>query len=124
MMEKLTVCRDEEPDLIFEGVEIATASSLSHSGPNNTRWTELTLYRTASNRYVVERIGRTRWEKETDSYEALVTQEEKHFPGIDGEAGAGSLDSSAQDEIKKFLGYGWLAKELYDTAVIEARETV
>jgi EXLDI family protein len=121
-METITVRRDEEPDLVFEGVKIASVTSLSHT--NDIRWTELTLYRTATNRYVVERLGCTNWQGEMTRWEAFVTREETHFPDIEGEAGAGSLDESARDEIKKFLGYGWLAKELYDAADIEARETV
>ena len=111
-----TVYRDEEPDLTFEGEVIAEATS--HTQHNNLRWTELTLYRTTTNRYVVERIGRTRWEKETDSYEAFVTREETHSPSIHRRR------SPARDEIKKFLGYGWLAKELYDAAEIEASDSV
>ena len=58
-MESYVVRRDGEKDLRFTGELLADASSHEHSGSNSNRWTEMTVYKTESGKYVVEIIGRT-----------------------------------------------------------------
>lgn len=99
-----SVARDGEPDLAFVGWELAHASSQRINGPSSTRWTELALYLTQSGRLVVESMGRTLWEGEVDRYEAHI---------CDG-----------AEEVVEALGHGWLAKELYSKAGIDAAERV
>jgi hypothetical protein len=48
--------RDNQRTLTFTGVSLARSSSQSGS---DLRWTELSLFRTTSGRYVVEKIGRS-----------------------------------------------------------------
>lgn len=50
------VPRSDNVDLIFDGEILADVSS---QRPGNDHWTEIRIYRTGSDRYVTERIGRT-----------------------------------------------------------------
>lgn len=98
-MEIIELERDTGPDVRFQGERIAAATSLEHDGPRNIRWTELTLYRTRGGKLVCAEVGHTRWQGER-------TRRAVHV--ADGEA-----------ELVDALGYGWLAKELYDDAGIQ-----
>ncbi|UYV20949.1 hypothetical protein K1Y77_17165 (plasmid) [Halomonas qaidamensis] len=98
-METITVERDNDADLRFKGEQVATASSHHFEGPRNIRWTELTLYRTKGGKLVCEEIGRTRWQGERTRHSAVVADTEA--------------------ELVKALGYGWLAKDLYEAAGID-----
>lgn len=71
-MPKHTVERDGERDLRFEGKLLAGASDREHSGPRNTRWTEIKIYKTAGGQYVVAIVGRTLWQDEFDTHDAIV----------------------------------------------------
>lgn len=53
---KFQVPRSDNVDLIFEGELLA---DLSSRRGDQQRWTEIRIYRTESDRYVTERIGRT-----------------------------------------------------------------
>lgn len=103
-METIIVERDNDADLRFQGEKIASASSHHYEGPRNIRWTELTLYRTQGGKLVCEEVGQTRWDGERTRYSAIV--------------------ANAESELVKALGYGWLAKELYDSAGIEYVEDI
>ena len=103
-MEKFTVQRDNEPNIIFCGELIASASTSDNNACGNYsgdvgRWTVLKLYRTASGKYICSRIGRTRWQGEHDRYSGAVCENVQ--------------------EVIDFFGHRWLAKELYDEAGIE-----
>lgn len=102
-MDKITVYRDEGPDIRFAGVLMAEVSS---KAPNREqpRWTELRLYQTEGGQYVAHEIGRTtkRDEKTLQRAEVMATL----------------------DEVRAFFKYGWLAKELYRKAGIDAAEDV
>lgn len=99
-METFTLKRDNEPDIRFTGEEVATADSYDPvGGPRNTRWTELTLYRTTGGKWVCHEVGITRWEGERTRYKAHICETDQ--------------------ELCEALGYGWLAKELYDEAGID-----
>lgn len=71
-MTTITLFRDDEKHLRFVGEVIAEASSRSHEGPTQSRWTELALYRTAGGKLVVARIRRTCWQGEEDQCAAEV----------------------------------------------------
>lgn len=105
-MEEYIVRRDNDSNLRFFGEYLGGAASStndamgsSYSG-NPGRYTELELYRTKGGKYICVRIGRTRYEKERDRFEAVVAE-------------------SISDVIE-FFGYGWLSKELYSDAEIDA----
>lgn len=104
-MDTITLTRDDARDVRFSGEEIASVSSRDPvSGPRNTRWTELTLYRTASGRLVCSEVGRTQWQGEHDRHRVYIADDGADLVGE--------------------LGTGWLAKELYDEAGIECIEDV
>ncbi len=71
---QFTVTRDGKKDLSFTGVHIAVASDHEHQGPQNTRWSEIDIYRTDSGKYVVAQVYRTRWQGEEDSHRADVCE--------------------------------------------------
>lgn len=102
---KITVERDNEPSIVFNGELVASARSSDNNPASSSysgsvgRWTELSLYRTASGKYVCSRIGRTRWVEEHDRYSGAVCE--------------------TVQEVIDFFGHRWLAKELYDKAGIE-----
>lgn len=105
-MEKITVERDDDRNITFTGELIASASSSddramgsSYSGSTG-RWQVLKLYKSKSGKFIAQRINRTRWQGERDTYEAAVC--------------------SSNEEIIEFFGSGWLAKELFDEAGIDA----
>lgn len=105
----ITLKRDNALDFRFNGRLIAEASSSANNASSSYsgacgRWTTLSLYETDGGRYVCQSIGHTIWEGEHDRYSAAV------------------CDSEA--EVIQFFGTGWLAKELYAKAGIEAVETV
>lgn len=54
--EQHVIERDSDMPLRFSGKAVATASSYE---PGKSRWTELTLYRTTSGRYVLHEEGLT-----------------------------------------------------------------
>lgn len=58
--------------LAFQGEQLAEASTWAQSGPGNTRWHELRIYRSDSGRYVLEIAFRTLWENEIDRSDAYV----------------------------------------------------
>ena len=51
--QKFTIRRDGKKDFVFSGVHTAEASDHEHQGPQNSRWSEIDLYRTDSGVYVV-----------------------------------------------------------------------
>jgi len=101
--------RDNERDLQFTGVLIASASSSannassSYSGSTG-RWTELFLYKTKGGKFVCKSVGRTQWEGEHDRHKAEVCAD--------------------VECVCDFFGSSWLAKELYENAGIDCVESV
>ena len=105
-----TLRRDGARDLRFTGELIASASSWHHQGPRNTRWTELRLYLLDDGRHVLETVGRTLWEGETDRYRADVA-------GADPEA----VIETVEHEDGRL---GRLGRDLLLEAGIEPVETI
>lgn len=68
-MEKIRVHRDGQRDLVFQGAKIAGTSNMHR---DDTRWTELVMWKTAGGKYVIQRQYITRWQGERDTVEAHV----------------------------------------------------
>lgn len=101
--------RDNEPNLRFTGERIAFASSSENNAHSNYsgksgRWTELALYKTGGGKYICEQIGHTIYQGENTRYSGSVCETEA--------------------EVIEFFGHGWLAKDLYEDAEIDAAQDV
>lgn len=95
----MTLGVDGAADISFTGEKIASVSSYC-SSTNDNRWTELYLFKTAGGKFVCHQVGETRWYGERAKYKARVCE--------------------TIEEVVNFFGYGWLAKELYAEAKIDA----
>lgn len=109
-MESYNLRNDEGRDIKFIGHIIADVSSHTTNGPSQNRWTEITIYRTKGGKIIVQIVGRTQWQGESDRHEVSVCETEA--------------------EVIKALEYpddggilGWLAKDALDEAGID-HETV
>lgn len=102
-MDKIKIARDNEPDLVFDGEQIASVTSKGRSRDTG-RWTKLELYKTESGKFICVEIGCTQWEGERTRNRAVVVE--------------------LEHDIQDFFGFGWLAKELYADAGIEAVEII
>lgn len=103
-MDTITLTRDDDRDVRFSGDEIASVSSWEHSGPRNQRWTNLSLYRTASGKLVCDEVGKSLWRGEHD-------RNQVHIADTEG-------------QLIESVGTGWLAKDLYDEAGIDHAEEI
>lgn len=104
-MENITIYRSNARNIRFIGEKIASVSS----SPNNScqdysgdtgYWTSLRLYQTARGVMVCEKIEHTQWIGEKDYH-------------------SGSICKNIE-EVIVFFGHGWLAKDLYELAGIDA----
>lgn len=95
--------RDGEPDLAFEGFLLASVSSKGRSRDTG-RWTQLSLYKTRSGKFVCQEVGLSQWEGERTRNRVVVVE--------------------LEHDIQEFFGFGWLAKELYAKVEIDAVEVV
>lgn len=68
-MTEYRVHRAGDVDLVFEGALLADVTSQEHS---STRWSEVRIYRTDSNKYVTETVGRSNLPHEVDFYTVRV----------------------------------------------------
>ena len=101
----IIVERDDNTDLRFLGAEIAHVTSEKPDGPSSKRWTELTLYKTDSGKYVVHKVGVSLLDGENDKHSGFV------------------CDTTA--DVVAELGFeGWLSKNLYDAAGIDVIEDI
>lgn len=103
-MEVITLERDDARDIRFTGKLVAQTSSREHSGPRSNRWTVLRLYKTKGGKWVAHQIGRTQWQGEQDRYSVVM--------------------ADTDEELVERLGSGWLAKDLYWLAGIDAAEDI
>jgi len=71
-MEEIVVKRDGERDLAFVGRLIASESTRTNNGPNNSRWNDYSVYRTKSGKYVFADEFTTLWQGEDDQANAGV----------------------------------------------------
>ncbi|MDH5188493.1 MAG: hypothetical protein OEW37_05995 [Rhodospirillaceae bacterium] len=108
-METYTVEIDNQPNVKFTGKKIGGASTSNNQASSYYsgtvgRWTVLRLYQTAKGKYICEQINYTQHQGEHNRFSGAVCE--------------------TLDEVFKFFGYRWLAKELYDDAGIECTVTV
>lgn len=103
-MQEFRLERDGERTLTFVGELLAEVSSRTYHGETQNRWTDIRLYRTKAGTLVVQQVGSTTWQGEHDRYSATVCADEA--------------------EVIAHLGYGWLAKQLYDKTGISYDEWV
>jgi len=71
-MTEQRISRDGHPPLAFDGEPIGSASS---SEPGKSRWFDVTIYRTASSRWVVHTVGVSTVPGEDDRHHAVVCEE-------------------------------------------------
>lgn len=95
-MQTFIINQDDKPNIKFKGKLLGNASS---NDKNNNRWTELVLYKTESEKYVCQEIGRTKMTGEVDRFNAFICKN--------------------LEEVREFFGHGWLAKRLYEITEIE-----
>lgn len=93
-MQEYTVTREEQKDLRFLGEILAESSNKWVAGKDKTRWHELTLYRTASGKYVLQDDYWTLWQGEENSrtVEVFNTAEELLEFMIDEEGSLSDLE--------------------------------
>ena len=105
-MEEFEVIRDKEQNLKFKGELIASRGSSDNNAAGSNysgstgRCTELRLYKTAGGKFICSSIDLTRWQGERDRFSGCVCE--------------------TTDEVIAFFGHGWLAKDLYELANIDA----
>jgi hypothetical protein len=71
-MQEYTVTRDGQKDLRFSGELLAEVNNKWVAGKDNSRWHELSLYKTAGGKYVLHEVFRTQWQGEIDRHGAAV----------------------------------------------------
>lgn len=98
-MRTIELQRDRDRNVRFTGEKSAQVSSYQPTGSRQSRWVELTLYRTNKSQFVCQQIGVSLWKDEYDRYTVFVADDAK----------------SLVDQV----GTGWLAKKLYDEAGID-----
>ena len=97
--ESITILRDNDKDIRFDGVLLAEVSSKDFN-PGIKRYTVLALYRTRAGAHICEQVG---------------------CSDIDGEVERCSAHiADTIDDVLAYFGNGWLAKELYAVAGISA----
>jgi len=120
-MDQVTLTRDGKRDLRFVGDMLAEAGGKWRNGREQTRWTELTLYRTAAGKLVLHRQYRTLWQGEENGSSAevyadaksLVEALRKDMADLDDELGGG-----------RGCEFGSLDKELLEDAARRGNEQI
>lgn len=100
-MKEFIIENDNQPDIKFIGALLGSVSSAEGERERGEgRWTVLNLYKTKGGKYVCQTVGHTQWEGEKTRHKAEVCE--------------------TAEDVQKFFGYRWLAKELYLAAGIDA----
>jgi hypothetical protein len=100
---------DNGRDVKFAGWMLTEVSSHSNQGPSQNRWTEISIYRTRGGKYIVQIVGLTCYQGESNRYEVTVcATEDEVVKALEG--GEGQL--------------GWLAKDALDEAGIDHEQVV
>ena len=104
------VIRDGEPDLKFRGTLLASAAPAFRG---QDRWREYRVYRTAADKYVFSKIGRSILESEVDKFEA------RYWP----DSGWG-FATEWKDAVTDFFRFDPVAKELYRKLGIDSEQRI
>lgn len=70
-MQDYIVSRDGLPPIKFTGELIGEANNNFQNGNTANRWTRVEIYRTKGGKYVAQVARMTRWQGESDRYEAM-----------------------------------------------------
>lgn len=109
MMQTYEIERDDLPSLTFTGFEVANVVSSPdnaaeyYSGATG-RYERYALYQTEDKKYIAYHGEYSQWQGEKDKHSAKVCD--------------------TLEEVKKFFGYSWLAKELYISGCIDYSEEI
>ena len=105
MSRAISLKQDTGPDISFYGEKIAEVDSRDYKrGPQQTRWTEMVMYKTGSGKLVVSIAGRSRMPGEVDRLKVKVCE-------------------NIQEVFDK-VGFSHLAKSLYEEAGFKAEVQV
>jgi hypothetical protein len=96
-LKEFEVERDNEPNIVFRGELVASASSLTS---DSIRWTVLNLWRTVGGKFICQKIGHSRYQGEVSRYKGAIC--------------------SDHQAVIAFFGYSEIAKELFAKAGIES----
>lgn len=102
MTDTITLKNSDGLDVEFIGTKLGVVHSRVKD--EQRRWTELALYRAASDRYICHQIGRTIAPNEIDIFKVHTAAEVA--------------------DVVAFFGTGWLSKKLYEQCNIQAREFI
>ena len=102
--ERFVIARDEGYDLDMIAQKTHTVSSRQREDGKAGRWSEIHVYETLHGQRVVVQIGRSTVRNEKDRTDARVIKTE--------------------DQLKEFLGMGWLAKKLYAQLGVETAQKI
>lgn len=69
---QIVLVRNGDRNLRFQGKEIASASTWKHYGPDQNRFTNLTVYQTKGGKYVLRNEYVTRWQGENGTSQADI----------------------------------------------------
>lgn len=119
-MATLTLRRAGKRPLSFGGERIACGDTHAESGPSNTRWWTVAVYRTDAGRYVLATEWHTRWQGEKpsaaagayDTLEAIADALEAHDPLghlVGFPVSGGEKYAERQRHIENVLRQSWAA---------------
>jgi hypothetical protein len=111
MTTRYKLINDGARDVVFDGEELAEASSRSASGSRQNRWTELRLFRSEGGTLILKIVGRTLWQGESDRHEVVLC-------GTSGEGGEEAVVTALMAGNGGRLSD--LAKDLLEASGIEA----
>lgn len=126
-MDTITLVRTGNRPLRFQGEMLSSCNTKAHSGPGDTRWWEMAIYRTQAGGYVVHIAYDSNWQGETCRYDvypcadaaavAAAFRDHDHLSAIHGYYNAGER----QERLLRQLTDIYLAHvtDLLDGANIE-----
>lgn len=119
-MTTITLLRSGKRPLSFVGELLAHADTHRNSGPSNTRWWAVSVYRTAAGRFVLALEWHTRWQGEMacqtaevhDTLDAVAEALEAHNPLdrlVGFPSGGDGKYAARQAHVETVLRQAWAA---------------
>jgi hypothetical protein len=116
VVKEQVVIRDGEADLKFRGTLLASAAPTFRG---QDRWREYRVYRTAGDKYVFSKIGRSMLEDEVDKFEA------QSWPNTWAPVfKVSGKQPEWKDAVVAYFRFDPVAKELYRKLGIESAERI
>ena len=101
---RFTIRRDGDKDLTFNGLRLGSGSDHESNGSQDSRWSEIDIYRTDSGKYVVAQVYRTQWQGESESHHAEVCESAAEVLGLleleEDEEGPGGISNMAKEALE------------------------